>query len=303
MNELADLYNIEPYQDNSDENERLYVLDNKKFPSVTTVIGKFEDKSAFFDWRARVGPEEAKRVSNQSSALGTHVHKLNELYYNPPTNVIEYTNKYTASGEEQQKRHELFLPLLQQIEPFLLEKKLMWEGIFDDQIIGYGGSPDIVARTKHNEVFFEDKECTIPAFSETFFFVGDYKNWRTAKNQDRLISKFLQLAAYTAAVNKKAEGRLYIKDAFIFGTSKTLLYVYHLSERELQWYWGWFKEILQCYWFNKKFNWSFFNQESSGYYRDVENDKWARKEDHFLGRRLYVKSAEELAQATDSIKI
>lgn len=49
-------------------------------PSVTTVIGAASDKSWLDDWIARVGEEEAKKVSAQAARRGTAVHDLAEKY-------------------------------------------------------------------------------------------------------------------------------------------------------------------------------------------------------------------------------
>lgn len=54
--------------------------DGKKYPSVTTVLGDMSDKSGLIAWRARVGEEEANRVSKRASGRGTVVHKLLEGY-------------------------------------------------------------------------------------------------------------------------------------------------------------------------------------------------------------------------------
>ena len=48
-----------------------------KYPSVTSVLGMM-DKSSFFEWRKRVGDEEANRVSARASSRGTRIHSLCE---------------------------------------------------------------------------------------------------------------------------------------------------------------------------------------------------------------------------------
>ena len=50
------------------------------YPSVTTVLGKSLDKSGLDRWRARVGEEEANRVSTQAANRGTAIHTLAERY-------------------------------------------------------------------------------------------------------------------------------------------------------------------------------------------------------------------------------
>ena len=50
-----------------------------KYPSVTSVIGIL-GKAAIHEWRARVGEEEANRVSARAAKRGTSIHSLCEDY-------------------------------------------------------------------------------------------------------------------------------------------------------------------------------------------------------------------------------
>jgi genome maintenance exonuclease 1 len=60
---------------------RLYETpEGKRYPSVTTVLGKMMDKSALETWQKRVGEEEAARVSARASTRGTNVHTMCENY-------------------------------------------------------------------------------------------------------------------------------------------------------------------------------------------------------------------------------
>jgi hypothetical protein len=59
---------------------RHYVTPNGSYPSVTTVLGAMLDKSALIEWRARVGDEEANRVSRLAATRGTNIHNMCESY-------------------------------------------------------------------------------------------------------------------------------------------------------------------------------------------------------------------------------
>lgn len=62
-------------------NGRFYTTpEGKKYPSVTTVIGKGTDHSYLDAWRERVGDEEVRRVSGQATRRGNAVHELAEQY-------------------------------------------------------------------------------------------------------------------------------------------------------------------------------------------------------------------------------
>ena len=59
---------------------RLYTdPDGNKYPSITTVLSILSE-DAIRAWRARVGEEEANRISKQASSRGTTVHNIIEKY-------------------------------------------------------------------------------------------------------------------------------------------------------------------------------------------------------------------------------
>ena len=68
-------------QINSD-NGRRYLIEGTetKYPSITTVLGATSDKTALFEWRKRVGEEQANKVSAMATRRGTSMHKLCEQY-------------------------------------------------------------------------------------------------------------------------------------------------------------------------------------------------------------------------------
>jgi genome maintenance exonuclease 1 len=82
------------------ENGRFYITpEGKKYPSVTTILGAGSDQSWKDEWIARVGKEEAERISKKATARGTAVHELVEQYLrnNPqykkghmPSNVANF---------------------------------------------------------------------------------------------------------------------------------------------------------------------------------------------------------------------
>ena len=62
------------------ENGRRYTTpDGKVYPSITTVLSSY-NKNALFEWRARVGEEEATKITKQSARRGTDLHNLMESY-------------------------------------------------------------------------------------------------------------------------------------------------------------------------------------------------------------------------------
>jgi len=59
---------------------RTYITpDGCKYPSITTVLSILHEEE-IAAWRARVGDEEANKVSNKATSRGTHVHAIIEKY-------------------------------------------------------------------------------------------------------------------------------------------------------------------------------------------------------------------------------
>jgi len=74
--------------------------EGKAYPSVTTVLSAASDNSWKDAWIARVGKEEAERISRKATTRGTAVHEIVEQYLrnNPsytrghmPTNIANFT--------------------------------------------------------------------------------------------------------------------------------------------------------------------------------------------------------------------
>jgi genome maintenance exonuclease 1 len=64
------------------DGKRLYETPNgNKYPSVTTITS-LGGEDSIKEWRARVGAEEANKISNRASSRGTRIHSLAEDYLN-----------------------------------------------------------------------------------------------------------------------------------------------------------------------------------------------------------------------------
>ena len=68
-------------QINIPSGRRYQTPDGNVYPSITTVLGdQPEKKKAIAEWRARVGAEEANKISSQAARRGTDLHNLMEKY-------------------------------------------------------------------------------------------------------------------------------------------------------------------------------------------------------------------------------
>jgi genome maintenance exonuclease 1 len=78
---LKERYNYQPLERVSIEGSRHYQTPNgEPLPSVTTVLDALKDKTALYEWRKRVGDEEANRITKLATGIGTQVHLHVEKY-------------------------------------------------------------------------------------------------------------------------------------------------------------------------------------------------------------------------------
>jgi len=60
--------------------KRHYETPNGSYPSITTVLS-IRNKEGIYEWRKRVGNEEANRITKRAVTRGTHFHNLLEQYF------------------------------------------------------------------------------------------------------------------------------------------------------------------------------------------------------------------------------
>ena len=78
---LTERYNYQPLERVSIEGSRHYQTPNgEPLPSVTTVLDALKDKTSLYEWRKRVGDEEANRITKLATGIGTQVHLHIEKY-------------------------------------------------------------------------------------------------------------------------------------------------------------------------------------------------------------------------------
>lgn len=80
---------LSPLKTEEINNKRYYISPTgEKYPSVTTVLGHFQ-KQQLKEWRARVGEEEANKISRKAATRGTKFHNLMEKYLRNEKNILE----------------------------------------------------------------------------------------------------------------------------------------------------------------------------------------------------------------------
>lgn len=142
--------------------------DGNKYPSVTTVISAGTDNSWKEEWIARVGKEEADRVSRKATMRGTAVHELVEKYLkndpqfskgHMPANVLSFKN----------------------IKPFLDKHIGMIAGL---ELPLYSDTLKVAGRV----------DCI--AEWDGIWSIVDFKTSRKEKSRDDIHTYFMQESAY-----------------------------------------------------------------------------------------------------------
>jgi genome maintenance exonuclease 1 len=154
-------------QVNTDSGRYYKTPTGELYPSVTTVTGLI-GLDAIKKWRARVGDEEANRISSQAATRGTRIHQLCEDYLN---NDDIDSAKYTLYDAENFK--ELKPALDANIDNIHLQE----ERLYSDYL-RIAGTVDCVAEWKGK------------------LAIIDFKTARKAKNREYILNYFCQATAY-----------------------------------------------------------------------------------------------------------
>ncbi len=149
---------------------KYFTPEGEAYPSITTVLSILS-KEAIQAWRARVGAEEANKISRQAAGRGTAVHKLAEDYID---NVDDWKGK--------QQPANLFM--FNQIKPIIDESiNNIWfqEAFLYSDKLKTAGQVDCIAEW--------DGELS----------VIDFKTSRRPKKINQIQNYFMQASFYAAA--------------------------------------------------------------------------------------------------------
>ena len=75
------------------DGSRVYVVDGSNYPSISTICS-FRKRKSIAEWRARVGEEEATKISTRASSAGTTLHSIVEDYLNNNLDLDKYKDKF-----------------------------------------------------------------------------------------------------------------------------------------------------------------------------------------------------------------
>jgi genome maintenance exonuclease 1 len=148
---------------------RKYITPSGKYSSITTVLSSY-NKKAFFDWRARVGEEEANRVAAKASRRGTAMHTVCEKYLlNEMTDMKIKTMIPTTK--------ELFRQLRPELDKNIGNVYALEQALYSDRLM-VAGRVDCIA----------DWNGVIS--------VIDFKSSSRVKSEEGIQNYFMQCSAY-----------------------------------------------------------------------------------------------------------
>ena len=156
---------------------RFYIDSNgKEVPSVTTVLSATSDKSGIDEWKRRVGHEEATRIINESTTIGSNVHNALENYLNGDDWKIQDDGSYVSKTSI-----SILNCFIQNLINDISEIWGLEVGVILDGL--YAGTADCVG-------IYNDKESLI-----------DFKTAKKIKPKEWIEDYFLQCSAYANAHN------------------------------------------------------------------------------------------------------
>jgi genome maintenance exonuclease 1 len=183
--------------------KRYYQVDSPEhgligpFPSVTTILGSTADTTGIDQWKARVGEQEANKISQRALDRGNIMHRLCELYLNLPSSLstqerLEETLALTRLDDEidnQDNRAKILGGMMfynyvrsgsfDQIKNTVMQEKFLWTHRHG----GYAGTVDNVSELVDGR-----------------FAVIDFKTARKPKKEEWIEDYKLQVSAYSVAV-------------------------------------------------------------------------------------------------------
>ena len=167
IHEKIDMGYVDLDRRDCEDGRRYVTLDGNAYPSVTTILSILSEES-IAKWRAKVGEEEANKVSLRATTRGTAVHAIIEKYMNNDPNYAEgYLPHVVQSLENLKPYLNKHVTKVYAQEVPLYSDHLQMAGTCD-AVVEWDGVPTIV----------------------------DWKTSRRPKKKANIGNYFMQLAAY-----------------------------------------------------------------------------------------------------------
>ena len=167
IHEKIDMGYVDLDRRDCEDGRRYVTLDGNAYPSVTTILSILSEES-IAKWRAKVGEEEANKVSLRATTRGTAVHAIIEKYMNNEPDYAEgYLPHVVQSLENLKPLLDKHVTKVYAQEVPLYSDHLQMAGTCD-AVVEWDGVPTIV----------------------------DWKTSRRPKKKANIGNYFMQLAAY-----------------------------------------------------------------------------------------------------------
>ena len=167
VHEKIDMGYVDLDRRDCEDGRRYVTLDGNAYPSVTTILSILSEES-IAKWRAKVGEEEANKVSLRATTRGTAVHAIIEKYMNNEPDYAEgYLPHVVQSLENLKPLLDKHVTKVYAQEVPLYSDHLQLAGTCD-AVVEWDGVPTIV----------------------------DWKTSRRPKKKANIGNYFMQLAAY-----------------------------------------------------------------------------------------------------------
>ena len=154
--------------------KRHYETPNGPYPSITTVLS-IRNKEGIYEWRKRVGNEEANRITKRAVTRGTHFHNLLEQYFLGEINDLD-TFCATALTKNPAVWY-LFLEAVQVLEKKINNIYCIEDYLYSDEY-KVAGAVDMIAEY------------------DGVVSVIDYKTSNSDKKEEWIENYFIQGTAY-----------------------------------------------------------------------------------------------------------
>lgn len=152
---------------------RYYEAEGNKYPSITTMLGYFNRKE-IYEWRNRVGHEEANKISAKAATRGTKFHKVVEKY------LLNESLEFKTPLEQQ-----LFINTREYID--LIDDIHLIEKSMFSHHLRLAGTVDCIAR-------YNEKLSVI-----------DFKTATKSKSKEYIENYFMQAAAYAIMFEEQTQ--------------------------------------------------------------------------------------------------
>lgn len=158
----------------NENGKRLYVTeDGNKYPSVTTVLS-YLSKKGIAKWRARVGNEEANRISTQAARAGTAMHQVAE--------------DYVLGVKRDKEPNPLAVAAFNQVKPLLDQNVSTIYGVelqMHSDELRVAGTADLICKYNGRNTIL------------------DFKTSRRPKTYDHITNYLIQAATYAIMVEER----------------------------------------------------------------------------------------------------